>query len=243
MGHIYENAVCNLAATAAADEVASHHENLIRETGQSKTGLYTNRRITSMFPPLVTVVRSDFPAQQFFAITSKMRADLHEENLLKRGWVLQERLLSPRTVYFGEQLIWECAELLACETFPHGVPTRAIERDFHQGYPQRIRTIMNGSENNLSIYKPSRSEKKIRLGDKERLYLRWFYLVRRYAALDLTYQSDRLPALSGLAKKFQEMLQENYLAGLWRMYILPGLLWRSESLKEVSKEYIGKTRH
>lgn len=47
--------------------------------------------------------------------------------LSRRGWVLQERLLSRRTLYFTDtQLFWECDALLACESFVGGVPN--IER-------------------------------------------------------------------------------------------------------------------
>ncbi|KAF2012965.1 HET-domain-containing protein [Aaosphaeria arxii CBS 175.79] len=40
--------------------------------------------------------------------------------LWKRGWVTQERILSPRILHFGrDQLFWECAGIrLASETFP-----------------------------------------------------------------------------------------------------------------------------
>lgn len=45
---------------------------------------------------------------------------------MKRGWVMQERLLSPRTLYFTDQVMWECTELIANETFPGGVPEDAV---------------------------------------------------------------------------------------------------------------------
>jgi hypothetical protein len=38
--------------------------------------------------------------------------------LSQRGWTFQERVLSKRTVHFGDQLYWECASLRACEYFP-----------------------------------------------------------------------------------------------------------------------------
>jgi hypothetical protein len=46
--------------------------------------------------------------------------------LLKRGWVLQELVLSPRSVYLGAQLIWECQESLARELFPQGKPEEFV---------------------------------------------------------------------------------------------------------------------
>lgn len=44
-------------------------------------------------------------------------ADVLESPLCQRGWVLQERALSHRTVYFTErQTYWECGEGIRCET-------------------------------------------------------------------------------------------------------------------------------
>ncbi|KAJ2987847.1 hypothetical protein NUW58_g4286 [Xylaria curta] len=43
--------------------------------------------------------------------------------LNNRGWVMQERLLSPRAVHFAkEQIFWDCAGLTASETLPRGLP-------------------------------------------------------------------------------------------------------------------------
>lgn len=47
-----------------------------------------------------------------------------------------------------------------------------------------------------------------------------------YSELGLTYSSDRLPALSGLAKQFLGLRKGSYLAGLWRDSFLSDLMWR-----------------
>jgi hypothetical protein len=45
------------------------------------------------------------------------RRDVDQGELNKRGWVLQERALSRRTIYFTEtQTYWECGEGVRCET-------------------------------------------------------------------------------------------------------------------------------
>jgi hypothetical protein len=44
-------------------------------------------------------------------------SDVDQGELNKRGWVLQERALSRRTIYFAEkQTYWECGEGVRCET-------------------------------------------------------------------------------------------------------------------------------
>jgi hypothetical protein len=45
-----------------------------------------------------------------------------EAPLNNRGWVVQERALSTRTLHIGaEQMFWECLEMMASETFPAGL--------------------------------------------------------------------------------------------------------------------------
>jgi len=47
---------------------------------------------------------------------------ISESPLGKRAWVLQERILSCRSLHFSSQLFWECKERTACETFPGWLP-------------------------------------------------------------------------------------------------------------------------
>jgi hypothetical protein len=59
-----------------------------------------------------------------FASQSLVEEALGGTLLLRRGWVLQEGILAPRTLHFTKtQLFWECCDLSACETFPDGIPS------------------------------------------------------------------------------------------------------------------------
>jgi len=57
----------------------------------------------------------------------------------------------------------------------------------------------------------------------------WYYLVQRYSMRGLTHASDRLVAISGLAKVFSEVLRQPYLAGLWADDLHGGLAWWVDS--------------
>ena len=47
------------------------------------------------------------------------RGELQHMPLTTRGWVLQEEVLAPRTIYFGaRQVLWDCGQGRACETYP-----------------------------------------------------------------------------------------------------------------------------
>jgi hypothetical protein len=60
--------------------------------------------------------------RQFITMTAEVinnfDRDVEQGELNKRGWVLQERALSRRTIHFTQtQTYWECGEGVWCETF------------------------------------------------------------------------------------------------------------------------------
>ena len=52
----------------------------------------------------------------------------------------------------------------------------------------------------------------------------WNKLVGEFTRLDLSYQSDRLAALSGLATLY-ESTSDEYICGLWRSDLVRSLMW------------------
>ncbi|RSL88365.1 hypothetical protein CEP52_015237 [Fusarium oligoseptatum] len=59
-----------------------------------------------------------------------------------RGWVFQERLLSPRILHFGARMLyWECWQRSASEVFPHGYVYKRYPDDFVDDYAPRITWI------------------------------------------------------------------------------------------------------
>ncbi len=55
----------------------------------------------------------------------------------------------------------------------------------------------------------------------------WYRTVEDYSKLDLTFEDDKLPALSGAAKASEEWkLGQRYLAGLWYGTFMQDLLWQ-----------------
>jgi hypothetical protein len=101
-------------------------------------------------------------------------------------------------LHFGaQQIFWECNELSACETFPEGV-FRGINYDSMMNMPS--------STADLKTF--------------------WSSIVHGYTRRSLTKGSDKLPALSGIAKDFGYRLGAPYLAGIWQNEdILQQLAW------------------
>ena len=57
----------------------------------------------------------------------------------------------------------------------------------------------------------------------------WTQLVHDYTACDLTNPTDKLIALSGVAKALQRSIQHEYFAGLWNTHLPTQLLWQQGS--------------
>ncbi|EGO54152.1 hypothetical protein NEUTE1DRAFT_13510, partial [Neurospora tetrasperma FGSC 2508] len=114
----------------------------------------------------------------------------------KRAWVLQERILAPRVLHFGErQLMWECCEKDAAEVFPHGLhPELAASGNV------RFKSF------NLELDQVAR--------------LLWNRIIWKYTGCDISRSEDKLIACSGIAKRFESLLQDTYVAGIW---LGPGL--------------------
>jgi hypothetical protein len=53
----------------------------------------------------------------------------------------------------------------------------------------------------------------------------WHDLVSQYSSKLLTYEKDKLPAISGLATAMQRVNGDKYLAGLWRTTFREDMLW------------------
>ncbi|KAH7333321.1 heterokaryon incompatibility protein-domain-containing protein, partial [Rhexocercosporidium sp. MPI-PUGE-AT-0058] len=56
----------------------------------------------------------------------------------------------------------------------------------------------------------------------------WNFVVMDYSSRCLTNETDKLPALSGLADVFHRATNYTYIAGLWRETLLKDLLWKQQ---------------
>jgi hypothetical protein len=82
-------------------------------------------------PNFVGAVRIRDSSNQRYDITpsSLCRQSVTFAHLATRAWVVQERLLASRALYFGKtDLFWECKTKAACESFPIGLPANFATR-------------------------------------------------------------------------------------------------------------------
>ncbi|KAI8654044.1 HET domain-containing protein [Fusarium sp. Ph1] len=125
--------------------------------------------------------------------------------LMKRGWVFQESLISPRTLYFGRQeLLWQCREVSTCQCT--GLEDWDEPED---DYPDFLKL-------------PTRHDPEL----QAKVVNKWHQLIQVYAQTTLTYQSDKLAAVEGLCQYILPLRKGKYLAGLWEDSLARDLLWK-----------------
>ncbi|PVH71588.1 hypothetical protein DL98DRAFT_539937 [Cadophora sp. DSE1049] len=194
---VYSHAWCNLSATASRD---------------SSQGLFRNR--SSILGELVV----DVGASQNVALVERdfVMHEIEDSPLQNRAWVLQERLLSPRVLHFGErQIFWECNQLTASEAFPDGLPDAVA--------CHAIRKLFNTIEPSSPIDV-------------------WSTIVVNYTSRSITYGTDKLPALSGISKHLRPFMGGTFLAGVWsNNSILYQLAWYASSALRPRPEYRAPT--
>ena len=140
----------------------------------------------------------------------------HNPPLLERAWTFQEHLLAPRVLQCTQsELIWECSSALYCEC-SYLKPGDAF---FKSAYA-KVTTISKTK----ALHSAPVPELVI-LPQISNVTTYWEELVQRYSKRRLTFFSDKLPALSGIAKQLQPLLGPGYFAGLWEQDLLHGLFW------------------
>ncbi|KAF2496592.1 HET-domain-containing protein [Lophium mytilinum] len=163
--------------------------------------------------------------------------------LLRRGWVYQERLLSPRILHFGpDELIWECATMLRCECGFEPNISRVPHPKKNHAFAQRVARADMSKAESMSGLKASIDTRFARVDmskaesmsglrasidtrfARDLLITRWHKIVEEYSGLDFTFSSDRLIALTGLAKQFEYL--GKYYAGLWEHSLVEDMLWQ-----------------
>ncbi|KAH7120496.1 heterokaryon incompatibility protein-domain-containing protein [Dactylonectria macrodidyma] len=210
MNNVYRRSFLNISATGVGDS--------------SGTGtLFRHRSLDVGWVAWTTERRK---GERFLIYDREYwKEQLIDSELNRRAWVFQERMLAPRVLHFGEkQLFWECQALEACESFPRGIPPimrEPLGKSLDPAkYEERQRNMNLGPRT-----KPEPPlDRKVRLS-----YDLWTEIVSRYTPCGVTKESDKLVAISGIARQLSTTLQDEYLAGLWRSNLVECLSWMAEN--------------
>lgn len=218
MGEIYYNSSLNISAT---------------DSTSGADGLIFNRDVLKTSPCQLSVqLLGVNETLDLVAFHNKILVESDEGELNRRGWVLQERILSPRVLHFTKhQVFWECNSLLASDIRPEGEPIDPTS-------PSDMRGILSASS---SLALPDDTMNAL-----------WYDVVRQYSATSLSFSGDRLLAVSALAERYSILSLQSpaeYVAGIWMAHLPLALVWRriprteapSMSLQNTNQEQIAPT--
>lgn len=238
MDQIYNGAVLTLAAS--------------QETS-AKDGL-------SIRPPRSTKVALPYRDQndkvrgEFYVTlrdSKDIDSDIGKGALSRRAWCMQERICSTRILHFtADQAIWECPSVVRCET-------TALPLDLNHDKVHRLRGsvlaelgkglagTIPASKDQISMflsaasYEPAESQ-IVQIEDKP-VYGVWYSLVSQYTTRAMKFDTDKLPALAGTARKFSDIVRKDkYVAGLWRDDIHAGILWTASGAFSIFERHYFK---
>ncbi|EXL71455.1 hypothetical protein FOPG_12839 [Fusarium oxysporum f. sp. conglutinans race 2 54008] len=139
--------------------------------------------------------------------TNDYRIDVDKSPINKRAWVSQERHLSRRILCIGsDQLYWECQG----DSIGRCMSREACPENFSSfGNRLPLRPLTENEEG-----------------------LPWSLIAEQYSQQDLTYEQDRVVAISGLAKVISTLSGDTYFIGIWLESWMTGLLWEPDQAKD-----------
>ena len=212
MSAIYENAWLTIAAATAPD--GAH--------GCFPTSLPTKEYELQM--PNETTPTKVFARRLLSPIDSRdhLLKATNDLPLFQRAWVFQERLLSRRILYLCEdEMAFECATNVRCECLGSilNEAVQGVDGTKSIGLKYRYHSLLNS----WNCYKDP--ETLLPFQPTGILNV-WDHFVSQFTQRHLTYDKDRLPALSGIAKMiYHTGALGKYHAGLWEARMAEGLLW------------------
>lgn len=219
MADIYENSSLTICATWASNSdgglFSDRHASRRDIEPSLAKALSTPFLVHKGEPPVFArlVIKQHFCNKEREHATSfDLPAVMDHDPLLTRAWCLQERMLSVRTLSFTlEEIVWECRTVRRCEC-------AEADRGGVQTQAKRVLPFLSAGP----LW--SSSNDTLDLTDA------WQGIISTYSTMSLTYSSDRLPALTGLAHRFGELkgsisAGHDYLAGLWRQDLPKSILW------------------
>jgi Heterokaryon incompatibility protein (HET) len=228
MDKVYSNTYCTIAAAASRD---------------GDGGLFFRPDTPAATPCKIRCTWNPAQPTTFLCHDDTPWIDVEFGPLYSRAWVLQERLLSPCMLLFaGDQVYWECSELIASDSCPSGLPSlihllKTTWSSIIQSRPPPVGQLLFVSEAKASLSRSSTANDangRVKIGLRQA----WAYIVSAYTYGELTFASDKLIAFSGLARQSAKVLNfpaVDYLAGIWRSELESQLLWSTSTQAETKQ--------
>jgi len=237
MREVYSKAAFCIAATSA-------------QSGD--TGLYYDRDIQQLTPIVVELKRPEFEHFNphgwpdsgtyllgFHLLTPSSLVNFSPLN--RRGWVAQERFLSPRILHFTrEVLVWECHESFTHEISANtSVDASSVDLYLDPSNLKRVLNSIRWQGPDIEYILRSELFQRARFGrqpsdntdqlTQNTIYQAWGQFLQSYSGHDLTKESDIFVALNGVADEVGDIMSDRLIAGLWEGRFIEDMCWYSIS--------------
>ena len=235
-GKIMDAIYAESSVTLAAESSVDANGGLFSDTINLDQGIDTPAQVT-------TTLSNGRSATLVLQVTDSRSLEVDKRTLSTRAWCLQERVLSRRIIHFFDKgILWECRRHY--EVW-HS-PTIMVPYYCITDYGAQFGKALMGSRDDLINFQKEellmQQQHYTTLTELEEvrelirtrpfnlprwhLYRTWYmYLVPVYSARQLTFFSDRLPAISSIARALHRQTNSDYLAGIWAEEIAMGLAW------------------
>lgn len=205
MEDVFSNAYCVLAASSTLGQ----RDGILNKRSQRQA---------------IMIPQGERPSVFVCGFIDNFKQHVLESNLSSRGWVLQERALARRTIYFtNHQTYWECGDGVRCETMTRmqkwvrTIPSHRFAAMTDKFEHSTLASFL-GDPNFPSVAIESSKGGRIKLHQD---------MCTQYSRLALTRPYDRPIAISGLEKRLVQSFGISGGFGVLYDENNPGLLRRS----------------
>ncbi|KAH6716319.1 heterokaryon incompatibility protein-domain-containing protein, partial [Leptodontidium sp. MPI-SDFR-AT-0119] len=212
MGQIYRRSLCTLAAAIGND---------------CNAGLFARREAAQLSAGRILFTENGKSDRGMILQPSldHWYSSVELSTLSTRGWVMQERILAARTIFFTEEgIFWQCADRSSSE-FNEKVSTnweyKSSPKSARPSKP-RFNELVKSWRTEAQEYTSFASRKKRDVEARP-----WHNLVFEFTQRDLTQPNDRLRAVEGIANEFAESANDIYVnnGGIWKSDMIGGMAW------------------
>ena len=214
MADIYRNCAVRIAATAARDPSYTFFP------PQPMTASVRMKNIEGQRPVY------HHEGKCYATLPRRYNRDVDMARLNSRAWVVQERLLAPRTIHI-------CEDHIYIETDHAGI----IGEDDVPQFALRFTNISKEGTDRGRLMQTSISKRTRNYDDTNDTSGSWQKIAEMFSACRITYPTDKLIAISGLISdrqehgKFPYRGSKNYV-GMWESTLHEDLLWISMNTEE-----------
>ncbi|KAF2451678.1 hypothetical protein P171DRAFT_478711 [Karstenula rhodostoma CBS 690.94] len=215
MGSVYNRALFTLA---------------VADSEQHSEGTFRPRKTRCLRPFRIDRLkdvpyreREIFDGEEKFYIfpnTSHIHSGIRPKGPLDtRGWILQEQLLSPRILCYGNgEIFWDCLTVSVSESSPISTSLLNDDNPTEKWALKLLCRAISGSADTQIL--------------RQRLANVWKVFTQNYSARKLTLISDKIVAMKGILNAVEVIADETPISGMRRTDLWSQLLWYKDGLSK-----------